>query len=77
MITIRDKNIYYNDNIHKVQELYPNPSHLSIKINGKPTREELMEYNMCKNEDELASFCIRDANKVGARLIKKEVIKWV
>jgi hypothetical protein len=53
--------------------LFPKPSDLCLKINGPPTEKELAEYNMCKNEEELTSFIIRDVRLKGGRLIKREV----
>lgn len=75
MLRIKGREIYYNDKISGVQMLYPNPSKKALSMGGPPTKAELEEYNMCKTEDELIAFCIRDAKKSGAKLIKKEVIK--
>ena len=72
MIVIKGKEVYYNDPIQKLQMLFPNPSEASLKINGPPTEQEIKEYSMCKTEDELAAFCIRDVRLKGGRLIKKE-----
>ena len=72
MIIISNKEIYYNDERSKVQMLYPIPSPKAIQMGGKPTEEEIKEYEMCKTEDELVSFVIRDCLKKGARLIKHE-----
>ena len=74
MIFIKGKEVYYNDPIQKLQMLFPNPSEISLKINGPPTEKEMAEYNVCKTEDELAAFCIRDVRLKGGRLIKKEKI---
>jgi hypothetical protein len=72
MIIVKEREIYYNDENVKVQMLYPNPSPKAIQMGGKPTKEEIEEYNMCKNEEEAVSFIIRDCLSKGARLIKQE-----
>lgn len=62
MIAIRDRKIFYTDkNIKTPQEFIPQ------------TLEERKEYDMCKTEDELASFVIKDCLKTGATLIKREI----
>jgi hypothetical protein len=75
MIVVRNRDIFYNDVTNGVQQLYPNQSAKALSLFGPPTPEEIEEYNMCKTEDELAAFCIRDAKKSHAKLIKKETVK--
>lgn len=75
MIRISGREIYWNDKKSGLQMLYPNPSKIAIKSGGKPTKKDLEEYSMCKTEEELASFVIRDCKSKGARLIKKEIKK--
>lgn len=72
MIIVNGKEIYYNDARTKVQMLYPNPSPIAIQMGGKPTKEEIEEYEMCKTEDEICSFVIRDCTSKGARLVRKD-----
>ena len=55
--------------------LYPTPSPKALKVGGKPSIEDLKEYAMCKTEDELVAFIIRDCKINGAKLIKKERVK--
>ncbi len=75
MIVIRNKEIYYNDQLSGVQMLYPTPSKRAIELGGEPSKEDMKEYNMCKTEEELMAFVIRDCKKSGSKLIKKEVIQ--
>lgn len=75
MIRIDGKEIFYNDKLSGVHMLYPTPSKKALKMGGEPTPEELEEYNMCKTEEELESFVIRDCKRKGAKLIKRRVIK--
>lgn len=74
MIVIRGREIYYNDKINKLQMIYPTPSEKAIELSGKPTEEEVKEYELCKTEKELASFVIKDCLKSGAKLIKMEEV---
>lgn len=73
MIRISGRDIFWNDKLSGLQMLYPTPSAKALKMGGKPTAQELEEYNMCKTEEELASFVIRDCKKKGAKLIKREI----
>jgi len=75
MVRISGREIYYNDSIQGVLMLYPNPSEKVLKMFGPPTKEDLQEYEMCKDEKELMAFIIRDCKKSGAKLIKMEEIK--
>lgn len=75
MVRIDGKDIYWNDKINGLQMLFPKPSDKALKVGGPLTKDQLNEYNMCKTEDELASFVIKDAKSYGAKLIKREVIK--
>jgi hypothetical protein len=75
MLRVDGRKIYYNDKINGLNMLYPTPSKKALQMGGAPTKDEIKEYEMCKTEAELASFCIRDAKKSGARLIKHEVVK--
>jgi len=75
MILISGREIFWNDCRSGIHKLYPTPSKEAIHLFGRPTKEEVEEYKMCKNEKELSAFCIRDAKKVGAKLIKMEEIK--
>lgn len=75
MIRIEGKSIYWNDKKSGLQMLYPNPSKTALRIGGKPTKEEVKEYNMCKTEAEIEAFVVRDCKLKGAKLIKREVIK--
>lgn len=72
MIVVKGKEIYYNDKRIGVQMLYPNPSPVTIRMSGRPSPEELREYNMCQTEDELISFVVRDCTKKGAILIRRD-----
>lgn len=74
MILIKNREIYYNDQMSGVQMLYPTPSKRAIELGGEPSKEDMEEYNMCKTESELMAFVIRDANKTGSKLIKHQVI---
>ena len=73
MIIIDKNKILWNDSKVGIQELYPNPSPTAIKMGGVPTEEELKEYKMCKTDEELAAFCMRDCRKKGCRLIREDV----
>lgn len=75
MIRIDGREIFYNDKLSGLQKLLPTPSKFALKMGGKPTKEELEEYNMCKTEEELSSFVIRDCKRKNAKLIKREVVK--
>lgn len=75
VIQIRNREIYYADKISGVQMLYPTPSKAVLRTSGEPTEEDIKEYNMCKTEEELMAFVIRDVKKMGGRLIKKDIIK--
>jgi len=75
MIRIDGRDIFWNDKKSGLQMLYPTPSKFALKLGGKPSNEDLKEYNLCKTEEELASFVIRDCKKNNAKLIKREVIK--
>jgi hypothetical protein len=72
MIVIDGNNIFYNDKISGVQQLYPTPSARALKAFGPPTKEEKEEYDMCKTEEELKSFVLKDTRKMGARLVKED-----
>jgi hypothetical protein len=72
MIRISGKEIFYNDKKQGLQMLYPKPSKIALKM-GEPTKEEQEEYNMCKTEEELEAFVVRDCKIKGARLIKREI----
>ena len=72
MIVIKERTILWNDQQSGLHQLYPTPDIYAIKVGGKPTEEELKEYNMCKTEKELAAFCIRDATQNGSKLIKMQ-----
>jgi hypothetical protein len=73
MIRIDGKSIYWNDEKSGLHRLYPTPDIVAVRMGGKPTEQELKEYNLCKTEDELASFIIRDCLQKGFKLIKREV----
>ncbi len=75
MIRISGRDIFWNDKLSGVHMLYPTPSEKALKMGGEPSKEDLEEYNMCKTEEELASFVIRDCKRKGAKLIKKEVVE--
>lgn len=75
MLRVDGRNIYYNDKVSGLNMLYPTPSKKALQMGGRPSKDEQKEYDMCKTEAELVAFCIRDAKKSGARLIKHEVIK--
>jgi len=75
MIRIDGKEIYWNDEKSGVHMLYPIPSKKAIEIGGTPTKKEVEEYNMCKTEEEITSFVIRDCKSKGAKLIKKDIVK--
>lgn len=75
MIRIDGKKIFINEAKAGVHELYPNPDAYALRIGGKPTKEEIEEYNMCKTEKELLAFCIRDCQAKGAKLIKTQEVE--
>lgn len=72
MIRISGKNIFYNDKKQGLQMLYPTPSKIALKM-GKPTKEEQEEYDMCKTEEELEAFVVRDCKRKNAKLFKREI----
>lgn len=72
MVRIVGRKIFYNDPQQGLHEMYPNPDETSLRMAGKPTPQEMREYEMCKTEDELAAFVIRDCKKAGASLYKEE-----
>lgn len=72
MIRISNHDIFWNDAKNGLHRLYPTPDEYAVRMGGQPTREELAEYNMCKTEQELAAFCIRDCQRKGIKLVKVE-----
>lgn len=75
MIVIRGKEVFYNDKKSGVHMLYPELSTEARRLFGKHNEQELKEYGMCKTEQELMAFVIRDCSRLGAKLVKKEEIK--
>jgi hypothetical protein len=86
VIEIRGKEIYYSDRKMKQKtRMIPPDERIKLKIsrNIVPKNianqfelnyEERLEYNNAKSEEELAKICIKDAEKNGSILLKKEVI---
>jgi hypothetical protein len=70
MIRIDGSEIFWNDKKSGIHRLYPTPDRFALRMGGSPTPQELEEYNMCKTEDELASFCIRDCESKGLKLVR-------
>jgi hypothetical protein len=70
MIRIDGRKIFINEAKSGVHELYPNPDEYVLRIGGRPTPQEIEEYNMCKTEKELLAFCIRDCESKNCKLIK-------
>ena len=72
MVSIKEKQIFWNDQKSGVHELWPTPDMYALRIGGLPTEEEVKEYEMCKSEKELAAFCIRDCAKKGIKLVRMD-----
>jgi hypothetical protein len=75
MIRVINRDVFWNDQLSGLQMLYPTPSKKALEVGGMPSEQDMKEYNMCKTEDELAAFIIRDCKLKGIRLIKREVVK--
>jgi hypothetical protein len=88
VIEVNSKEIFYKDRkLKRATRVIPVDPELQKKIimsrNRLPThlldtfnltKEEQIEYDNCKTEEELAEICKRDCLKNGSILIKREII---
>jgi len=84
IILVKGKEVYYKDRkMPRETRIIPPDERIKVKMsrNIVPkyvaeqfnlTDEEKKEYDNCKNEDELAEVCIKDCEKCGSVLQKRE-----